>query len=24
VPLTKPLFPMYRERVAEKDATAAV
>ena len=24
VPLTKPLFPMYRERVAEKDAAAAV
>ena len=24
VPLTKPLFPMYRERVAEKDAVAAV
>lgn len=23
VPLTKPLFPMYRERVAEKDAAAA-
>jgi hypothetical protein len=22
VPLTKPLFPMYRERVAEKDAAA--
>jgi len=24
VPLTKPLFPMYRERVADKDAAAAV
>jgi putative sterol carrier protein len=24
VPLTKPLFPMYRERVAEKDTAAAV
>ncbi|MDX8150401.1 SCP2 sterol-binding domain-containing protein [Patulibacter brassicae] len=23
VPLTKPLFPMYRELVAEKDATVA-
>lgn len=23
VPLTKPLFPLYRERVAEKDATAS-
>jgi hypothetical protein len=24
VPLTRPLFPMYNERVAEKDAAAAV
>jgi putative sterol carrier protein len=24
VPLTKPLFPMYRERVADKDAAATV
>ena len=23
VPLTRPLFPMYRERIAEKDATVA-